>query len=503
MISWDFAFTGKSCESVDESSDQSQLTTLVMHDSHTGAVHCVPVNNKSQTRYMSQEVLRFINFTGHGKVALRCDQEPTMLQIQKLVQSARQRLNLSTVIENAKVGDHGSNAAVEKAIDRVRNQASVYLHALSTNIGFEILPRHPLFAWAFVHSSWTLTRFTVKAGTTPYELISGHGYNSTLCPVGCPVMVFVGDSVKQKGDSKWHRGIFLAKSMSNDMFLTAVGGTLKLSRSVKMIFSQWHEHMDQYRQVLTFPWQLEGSVGSRVNPTVRDPDITAFAVPGIDDEAADDPAEDTTIPLMIEDLVPIAGSSRRNTPPPPTAVVSAPADASETATTATAMQDNAEPLTIDQAGLPVPSLQPPGPMTPGMEIAMDVTTGDAAEGEIADVSEPDSKRPRLSAMRVGEETLFHVDVDSSEIMQELEEHGTLVSDEILHDSMFSVWDSDEMPRELTENDLWQPYSALEPTLDSLQLESIDEYADSIEIERLLGMKVIATVQISLVSSVLN
>ena len=148
VISWDFAFTGKSCEGVDESSDQSKLTTLVMHDSHTGAVHCVPVNNKSQTRYMSQEVLRFISFTGPGKVALRCDQEPTMLQIQKLVQRARQRLNLSTVIENAKVGDHGSNAAVEKAIDWVRNQASVYLHALSTNIGFEILPRHPLFAWA-------------------------------------------------------------------------------------------------------------------------------------------------------------------------------------------------------------------------------------------------------------------------------------------------------------------------------------------------------------------
>ena len=66
-------------------------------------------------------------------------------------------------------------------------------------------------------------------------------------------------------------------------------------------------------------------------------------------------------------------------------------------------------------------------------------------------------------MRVGEETLFHVDVDNSEIMQELGEHGTLLSDEILHDSMFSAWDSDEMPRELTEDDLWQPYSALEPT----------------------------------------
>ena len=35
------------------------------------------------------------------------------------------------------------------------------------------------------------------------------------------------------------------------------------------------------------------------------------------------------------------------------------------------------------------------------------------------------------------------------------------------------------------------FMVAEPTLDSLQLEKIDEYADSIEIERLLGMKVIA------------
>ena len=93
MISWDFASTGKSCEGVDESSQQTKLTTLVIHDSHTGAVHSVPVQNKSQTRYVSQEVLRFINFVGHGKVALGCDQKPTMLQIQKLMQRARQRLD--------------------------------------------------------------------------------------------------------------------------------------------------------------------------------------------------------------------------------------------------------------------------------------------------------------------------------------------------------------------------------------------------------------------------
>ena len=43
---------------------------------------------------------------------------------------------------------------------------------------------------------------------------------------------------------------------------------------------------------LKFPWQLEGSFGSRVNPIIRDSEITALSVPGINDEAADDPPDD-------------------------------------------------------------------------------------------------------------------------------------------------------------------------------------------------------------------
>ena len=58
----------------------------------------------------------------------------------------------------------------------------------------------------------------MKAGTTPFELISGHTYNSKLCAYGCPVMVFVGDATQQKGDAKWQRGFFLTKTLSNDMF---------------------------------------------------------------------------------------------------------------------------------------------------------------------------------------------------------------------------------------------------------------------------------------------
>ena len=488
IISWDFCYTGKSCEGLTEDAKQSKLTALVVHDSHSGAVHCIPVQHKSQIKYMSQEIMRFITFRAYSVVMLRCDQEPSTLQIQKMVLRARQRLNLRTVVEDAKVGDHGSNSAVEKAIDRIRNQASVFLHALTAKIGFQILPQHPLFAWAFTHAGWTLTRFTVK--TTPFELISGHTYNAKLCAYGCPVMVFVGDTTQQKGDAKWQRGIFLTKTLSNDMFLTAVGGALRLSRSIKMLYPNWNEHLEEYRQVLTFPWQMEGAIGSRTFPVVRGELVSATAVPGLGDEAAADPEDDELPPCAIDDLVPVATSMRR-LPPPPTAVVSAPVTVPSTpdvsqleATEQRAFADEG----IEQVGQPAPSLQAPGPVTPGMETTVEVEMF----GETIETGEPDAKRARLSAMPVGSETLVHVDEDPGELLQQCDTGDFSFSMEAACDETCGIWDDDNknFEREMTEDDLWQPQSSLEPMLDGETLQRIDDYADSVEIDRLLGMKVI-------------
>ena len=175
-------------------------------------------------------------------------------------------------------------------------------------------------------------------------------------------MVYVGDTTQQKGDAKWQRGIFLTKTLSNDMFLTAVGGALRLSRSIKMLYPNWNEHLEEYRQVLTFPWQLEGAIGSRTFPVVRGELVSATAVPGLDDEAAEDPEDDELPPCAIDDLVPVATSMRR-LPPPPTAVVSAPATVPPTPDVS--QLEAAEQRTfadegVEQAGQPAPSLQAAG-----------------------------------------------------------------------------------------------------------------------------------------------
>ena len=251
-LSFDFVYTGKSCESVDVDTTTSKLTTLVFHDSHSGAVHCVPVFAKSQRKYMVMEAVRFLQFLGHSDICLRCDQEPAILAVQNLLQRTWQRMGHRAVIENSKLLDHASNSWVEKAVDNVRNMSSVLLHELSKRLNYEIPVGHPLFSWAFIHACWIRNRYGVRAGVTSYELIRGHAYRGRLCQFAEPVMCFVGDTNQHKGDPKWRLGIFLTKSVTNDMFLVQCEGNLRLTRSVKAIFKDWPEHMELYRSLLTF-----------------------------------------------------------------------------------------------------------------------------------------------------------------------------------------------------------------------------------------------------------
>ena len=193
--------------------------------------------------------------------------------------------------------------------------------------------------------------------------------------------------------------------------------------------------------MLTFPWQLEGAIGSRTFPVVRGELVTASAIPGLDDEAAEDP-DDELPPCAIEELVPVASTMRR-LPPPPTAVVSAPATVPPTPEV---LQRDATELAVladegvEQAGLPVPSLQVPGPVTPGMEPSVEV---EMLNVDTADVAEPDAKRARLSAMRVGSETLVHVDEYVSELLQDVDDADLHFSFETADDETCGIWENDD------------------------------------------------------------
>ena len=48
IISWELRFSGKTCEAISEDDAQAKLSALVVHDSHSGAVQCIPIQNRSR-----------------------------------------------------------------------------------------------------------------------------------------------------------------------------------------------------------------------------------------------------------------------------------------------------------------------------------------------------------------------------------------------------------------------------------------------------------------------
>ena len=220
-------------------------------------------------------------------------------------------------------------------------------------------------------------------------------------------MCYVADTTKRKGDARWKQGVFLGKSVTNDMFLVHCDGNVRLTKSVKAIYKDWSEHMGLYRTLVVQPWHIEGTIGNRIDPAGSQ--SVAEALP-LDDEAGEDPPEDLAVsePFVAVPvaLTPISEMRKRMKPPPATAAV-----ASEgTPTLAPAGQ--VEPPTtpgLADADVPMsaPSLKgPPAAVTP-----FDVED----EGER---SEPSAKRQKLSTRRVGGDEFCRMDIEPYEHIDE-------------------------------------------------------------------------------------
>ena len=73
------------------------------------------------------------------------------------------------------------------------------------------------------------------------------------------------------------------------MFLVHCEGNVRLTRSVKSTYKDWSEHMGLYRTLVVQPWQIEGTLGNRIDPIGGS--VVPGAVPALDDEAGLDPPD--------------------------------------------------------------------------------------------------------------------------------------------------------------------------------------------------------------------
>ena len=227
VLSFDFSFTGRDPSVLPclggVVAPEDKQTVLNVYDSHSGCVFAIPVPLRRDVHFMCRELMKILQFLGYSKVVLRCDAEPVLMKVQSLLQTARQKLGLETLLENGRVRDPGSNAWVENAVNRVRQQAMTLIYHLELQLRMSFPVTHPLFSWCFVHACWLLNRFVPKGGATPFEAVCGREYDGRIACFAEPILAFVGTEPRQKGSAKWMKALFLTKTTSNDMYVVGIG----------------------------------------------------------------------------------------------------------------------------------------------------------------------------------------------------------------------------------------------------------------------------------------
>ena len=107
VISFDFFYT-KAGENVKE---EETLVAMVMIDNKTGYLGVVPLSFKAQFDLLTKELIAFTSALGYSSIQLRCDNEPTIVQVAKLTVQARQQMGLETKFETPAAYTHGNGLA--------------------------------------------------------------------------------------------------------------------------------------------------------------------------------------------------------------------------------------------------------------------------------------------------------------------------------------------------------------------------------------------------------
>ena len=250
-VSFDFGFAART-------EDEHKAYGLFIHDQQTGAMHVVPTPQKGgrHLQYLCAEFCGFLVWLGYTTVGLRCDQEPATLSLLEAAKKTCRGLGIRVMEETAAPGSHASNGAAEVTVKVLRRHANLLVQQIEKGcgIGDVIGCHHPLYQWALLNSAWLHNRFVVRHGKTAYELCTSRQYTGRLAMFGGRRLGFL--KLSTKGSPTWTRGIWLGKTMSNDVHILAVPGHPQLffTRFVRRLPNAWD--MQMIAGMEACPWQF-------------------------------------------------------------------------------------------------------------------------------------------------------------------------------------------------------------------------------------------------------
>ena len=237
---------------------------------------------------------------GYAKVALRGDTEPSRKKLLQMVEMARTRLGLETVIEAA-IPDSSEHQGVraERYTDKVRRLGLCLLHTVAANAKLVIKSSHPLYPWAFRHAAFLSTRYHVADGVSSFELVHGRKFDAKIAAFGSTVFCQMLPKPKTKG-IPWEKGVYLGRSSMGSLSIVSTSSGIGYARTVRRAAEVYQA--DILIAMRGVPWDpVLDVVTMRVPraPRIRVPAVVeaaaeAAAPAGPGDEAGSDPPTSNT-----------------------------------------------------------------------------------------------------------------------------------------------------------------------------------------------------------------
>ncbi|CAE7215048.1 unnamed protein product [Symbiodinium sp. CCMP2456] len=337
VVSFDFGYCSRE-NSDDAAEARDRLTVLFLHDRHTKAVHAVPTAQKggSSLTHLVTEAARFVLWTGHRSLRLRCDNEPAILAVQTGLLKALRNLGVDVSRDNSPIESHQSNGPVEQVVCSVRQHAAALMYDLEKACGAsegQVLfsPQHPIYGWSLCHACWLKNRYTPMHGTTPYESVTDSVYRGTVCRFGERVLGYL--KPDGKSSARWRHGLWLGKAVGSDTHIIGVPGGVFVTRSVRRFDDSYDPDLASSFDVCVWEHGLS-SIGGKLVLGRRKPAAPVVVpVPAYVGPAP----EPGTAPGAVQSPSQIAGtdspvSSKVSLPVSPSYEPSLPGDTSEAGT---------------------------------------------------------------------------------------------------------------------------------------------------------------------------
>ena len=248
---------------------EPKLVVMFCHDRSSKAVHAIPTERQGgpSLSYLVTEAARFVCWLGYGEVRIRSDNEPAVLSFVHHLQKALHGLGIGVSDETSPVGSHASNGALEQALKLVRQKACVHVSQLEAGcgVGGVFKAAHPIFQRALVHAAWSMNRFRVVQNHTAFELITASAYRGKISMPGEQVLGFLQSEAKA---AAWVNGVWLGKSVRNDVRLIGTPQGVYVTRSARRLETPWNVQLAS--DISTCVWEHGlASLGSQLVLAIR------------------------------------------------------------------------------------------------------------------------------------------------------------------------------------------------------------------------------------------